>query len=215
MQARVMTTLTTALQPGTPPRPILNAFVHPRGLTGRLGGFVMARGRAQQEEIADLLVEPGDLLCEVGAGPGLMAALLAERHPKLRLALIDPSPVMRSQAARRCADLITEQRVTIADGTAENLRLADASCDTVLGVNSVAMWPNPGAALVEIHRVLRPGAQVILSWHSPTAPSANQRRLALPADAIKDLVAALSSLFDATHQHDLTHSTAWAARRSL
>ena len=167
-----MTTLTTALQPGTPPRPILNAFVHPRGPAGRLGGFVMGRCRAQQEEIADLLDEPGELLCELGAGPGLMATLLAERHPKLGLALIDPSPIMRSQAARRCADLVISGRVTIADGTAENLGLADGSCDTVLAVNSVAMWPNPSAALAEIHRVLRPGAQVILSWHSPTAQSA-------------------------------------------
>jgi arsenite methyltransferase len=210
-----MTILMTALQPGTPPRLILNAFVHPRGLTGRLGGFVMARGRAQQQEIADLLEQPGELLCELGAGPGLMARLLAERHPQLRLALVDPSPVMRSQAARRCADLITNARVTIADGTAGNLGLADACCDTVLAVNSVAMWPNPSAALAEIHRVLRPGAQVVLSWHSPTAPSANQRRLALPADAMEDLTAALASAFDDARQHDLTYSTAWTARRSL
>lgn len=210
-----MTILTTALQPGTPPRPILNAFVHPRGLTGRLGGFVMARSRAQQQEIADLLDEPGELLCELGAGPGVMAAMLAERHPQLRLALVDPSPVMRSQAARRCADLVSNERVTIADGTAENLGLADASCDSVLAVNSVAMWPNPSAALAEIHRVLRPGAQLVLSWHSPTAPSANQRRLALPVDAIKDLMGALASVFDDVRQHNLTHSIAWAARRPL
>lgn len=210
-----MTLLTTALQPGTPPRPILNAFVHPRGLTGRLGGFVMAHSRAQQQEIADLLDEPGDLLCELGAGPGLMAVLLAERHPQLRLALVDPSPVMRSQAARRCANLLTNKRVTIADGTAENLGLPDASCDTVLAVNSVALWPNPSAALAEIHRVLRPGAQVVLSWHSPTAPSANQRRLALPAAVSTDFMAALASVFDDARQHDLTHSTAWAARRSV
>lgn len=210
-----MTILTTALQPGTPPRPILNAFVHPRGLTGRLGGFVMAHSRAQQQEIADLLDEPGELLCELGAGPGLMAALLAERHPQLRLALIDPSSIMRSQAARRCRDLIADERITIADGTAENLGLADASCDTVLAVNSVALWPNPSAALTEIHRVLRPGAQVILSWHSPTAPSANQRRLGLPADVSHDLTAALASEFDDAREYDLTHSTAWAARRSL
>jgi ubiquinone/menaquinone biosynthesis C-methylase UbiE len=210
-----MTTLTTALQPGTPPRPILNAFVHPRGLTGRLGGFVMARSRAQQQEIADLLDDPGEFMCEVGAGPGLMATLLAARHPRLRLALVDPSVVMRSQAARRCADLLINARVTIADGTAESLGLAEASCDTVLAVNSVALWPNPSTALAEIHRVLRPEAQVVLSWHSATARSANARRLALPADAIKDLMAALASMFDDVRQHDLTHSTAWTARRSL
>ncbi|HEX8509242.1 MAG TPA: hypothetical protein VF635_07065, partial [Propionibacteriaceae bacterium] len=75
--------------------------------------------------------------------------------------------------------------------------------------------PNPSAALAEIHRVLRPGAQVVLSWHSPTAPSANQRRLALPADAMEDLMAALASTFNDARQHDLTHSIAWTARRSL
>ena len=210
-----MTILSAALQPGTPPRPILNAFVHPRGLTGRLGGFVMARSRAQQQEIAGLLVTPGGLLCEVGAGPGLMATLLAERNPQLRLVLVDPSPVMRSQAAKRCADLGTKARVTITDGTAENLGLADACCDTVLAVNSVALWPNPSAALAEIHRVLRPGGDVVLSWHSPTAPSANNRRLALPAGAMEDLMAALASVFDDSRQHALTHSIAWTARRPL
>jgi ubiquinone/menaquinone biosynthesis C-methylase UbiE len=210
-----MTNLTTALQPGAPPRPILNAFVHPRGLTGRLGGFVMGRSRAQQQEIADLLDKPGELLCELGAGPGLMATLLAERHPQLRLALVDPSPVMRSQAARRCAGLMTEARVTIADGTAENLGLAAACCDTVLAVNSVALWPNPSAALAEIRRVLRPGGQIVLSWHSPRASSANQRRLALPAHAMEDLMAALASAFDDARQYDLTDSVVWTARRSL
>jgi ubiquinone/menaquinone biosynthesis C-methylase UbiE len=85
-----------------------------------------------------------------------MATLLAERHPQLRLALVDPSPLMRSQAAGRCADLITNARVTIADGTAENLGLADASRDTVLAVNSVALWPNPSAALAKIHRARLP-----------------------------------------------------------
>jgi ubiquinone/menaquinone biosynthesis C-methylase UbiE len=210
-----MATLTTALQPGTPPRPILNAFVQPRGLTGRLGGFVMARSRVQQQEVADLVTDPGGVLCELGAGPGLMATLLAERHAQLRLTLVDPSPVMRSQAARRCADLVRLGRVTIVDGTADNLGLAEGGCDTVLSVNSVALWPNPSAALAEIRRVLRPGGQVVLSWHSPTAPSANQRRLALPAQAMEDLTAALASAFDEPRRQDLTHSIAWTARRSI
>jgi ubiquinone/menaquinone biosynthesis C-methylase UbiE len=144
-----------------------------------------------------------------------MATLLAERHPQLHLILVDPAPVMRTQATRRCADLINSARVTITDGTAENLGLANASCDTVLAVNSVAMWPNPSAALAEIHRVLRPGGQIVLSWHGPAAPSASQRRLALPQETMRDLMAALAAVFDDARQHDLTYSTAWTARRPL
>ena len=210
-----MTTLTTPLQPGTPPRPILNAFVRPRGLTGHIGGFVMARGRAQQQEIAELLTDPGNMLCEVGSGPGLMATLLGARHPHLRLVLVDPSPVMRSQASRRCADLAANARVTVVDGTAEQLGLPDGSCDSVLAVNSVALWPNPSSALVEIRRILRPGGEVVLSWHSPTAPSANQRRLALPAAAVADLTRALEAVFDGTERRELTHSIVWTAHRRV
>ena len=205
-----MTTLTSPLLPGTAPRPILNAFIQPTGLAGRLGGRMMARSHAQQQEIAELLDDPGPHLCEVGSGPGLMATLLSARHPQLRLTLVDPSPVMRSQAARRCANL---PLVTVNDGVAERLGLPDGNCDSVLAVNTVAMWPNPDAALAEIRRVLRPGGQVVLSWHSPTSPSPSMRRLALSAVAVEDLKAALSSTFDQVRQHDLVHSTAWTACR--
>jgi 2-polyprenyl-3-methyl-5-hydroxy-6-metoxy-1,4-benzoquinol methylase len=71
-----------SLQAGHPPSPILDAFFLPRGLLGRAGGALMARGLPQQAEAADLLAAPGTELCEVGCGPGVLACLLARRHPK-------------------------------------------------------------------------------------------------------------------------------------
>ena len=64
-----MTNEPPSVQPGSPPRPILNAFFLPRGLLGRLGGRLMARGLPQQREIADLVSNPGTNLCEIGAVP--------------------------------------------------------------------------------------------------------------------------------------------------
>ncbi len=61
-----MTNEHSAVQPGSPPRPILDAFFLPRGILGRLGGRLMARGLAQQREIADLLSNPRADLCEIG-----------------------------------------------------------------------------------------------------------------------------------------------------
>lgn len=115
-----MTNEPSSVQPGSPPRPILNAFFLPRGLLGRLGGRLMARGLPQQREIADLLSNPGTNLCEIGCGPGVLGALLAESHQQLRLHLIDPSPIMRSQAARRCQQWQSNSRLDISDGTAAN-----------------------------------------------------------------------------------------------
>ena len=151
-----MTNEHSAVQPGSPPRPILDAFFLPRGLLGRLGGRLMARGLAQQREIADLLPNKGTDLCEIGCGPGVFGALLAEQHQQLRLHLIDPSPIMRSQAARRCQQWVSNGRLDISDGTADELPLPDASCDTVVAINNLVMWPDLSASLKEIKRVLRP-----------------------------------------------------------
>jgi SAM-dependent methyltransferase len=200
---------TTSLQPGHPPRLLLNAFVQPRGLLGRIGGVLMARSLSQQQEIAD----PGTELCEVGCGPGVLAALLAQRHPQLHLHLVDPSPVMRSQAGRRCQTWHRDGRIDVSVGTSDQIPLSDESCDTVLAVNSVAMWPNLSSGLHEIHRVLRPGGHIVLSWHGATGPSSTQRRLALPDVAINTLTNALRTTFDNVQQHDLIHSTTWQAER--
>jgi len=173
----------------------------------------MSRGGAQQGEIADLITDPGSALCELGSGPGVLAAVLAERHPHLRLHLVDPSPVMRSQAARRCGGSIASGRVSISDGTAESLPLPDRSCDTVVAVNSVLMWPDLTSSLTEILRVLKPEGILVLSWHSPTAPSSASRRLALTVYQIAEITEALEAAFGDVERRDLVHSVAWVARR--
>lgn len=203
----------SALEPGRPPRPILNAFFLPRGLLGRVGGVLMARGLPQQREIADLLASPGTDLCEVGSGPGLLGALLAERHPQLRLHLIDPSPIMRSQAARRCQRWQDAGQLDIAAGTADKIPLPDASCDTVIATNTVVMWPDLAAGLNEIKRVLRPDGRLVLSWHSATHPSRPQGRLALSDEVSRTLSDALRMTFGDVQRHDLTYSVVWQARR--
>jgi hypothetical protein len=78
---RIVSDQHSPVQSGRPPRAILDAFFLPRGLLGRVGGLLMARGLPQQREIADLLTTPGIELCEVGCGPGVLGVLLAQRHP--------------------------------------------------------------------------------------------------------------------------------------
>ena len=72
----------------------------------------MARGLPQQREIADLLSNPGTNLCEIGCGPGVLGALLAESHPQLRLNLIDPSPIMHALTGRSPLPAVAEQQPT-------------------------------------------------------------------------------------------------------
>jgi arsenite methyltransferase len=55
------------------------AFGHPRGLLGRLGGAVMARGNAGQERraVGHASLRAGERLLVPGPGPGLGPALAA------------------------------------------------------------------------------------------------------------------------------------------
>lgn len=92
------------------------AFGHPRGLVGRLGGALMARGNATQErwavQQADL--RPGGQVLVVGPGPGVGIALAsAAVAPGGHVVGVDPSQTMRQMAATRCASDIAAGRVEL------------------------------------------------------------------------------------------------------
>jgi len=193
-----------------------DAFFLPRGLLGRIGGRLMARSAAQQQELAALLVtlSPREV-CEIGSGPGLVARLLAERCPDCRIDLVDPSAVMRAQSGRRCRVAIGEGRVTIHAGVAEVLPFADASFDLVAAVNNVAMWSDLETGLREARRVLRAGGRIVISWHAAIAPTKMQRRLALSEVEADTLTNAMGEVFGAVQRRSLTYSDVWEATVAL
>lgn len=143
------------------------AFGHPRGLAGRLGGAVMARGNQEQErravDRADL--RAGQRTVVVGCGPGVGAALAADRvGSDGYLLALDPSQPMRDMARRRCSDAIAEGVVEVREGTAEHIGCPDRTVDAAISVNNVMLWDRP-AGFAELFRVLRPGGLLVLTVH--------------------------------------------------
>lgn len=142
-------------------------FGHPRGLAGRIGGAIMARGNAEQERWAvERLAPPaGAHVLVVGHGPGVGLALAADRvGPAGRVVGVDPSPTMRQLAAARCAAAVAAGVVEIRDGSAEHTGCADRSMDAVVSVNNVMLWDQQ-AGLAEVYRVLRPGGRLAITVH--------------------------------------------------
>ncbi|MGH4018870.1 MAG: class I SAM-dependent methyltransferase [Pseudonocardiaceae bacterium] len=141
------------------------SFGRPSGSLGRIGGWLMARGNAATERKLVDLADLGrrDVVLVVGPGPGVGLDAAARRSE--RVIGLDPSEVMLASCRRRCTELIRGGTVRLVQGVAEDTFQPAESVDVVLAVNNVQIWPDWGAGFAELHRVLRPGGQLLLSAH--------------------------------------------------
>jgi len=108
----------------------------------------------------------GDTL-EIAYGTGLN---LRHYPPDVRLAGVELSPGMAALAHRRRAELGREADLRVGD--AQTLDFADDSFDTVVSTLTLCTIPDPGRALSEAFRVLRPGGRFVALEHvrSPATP---------------------------------------------
>jgi ubiquinone/menaquinone biosynthesis C-methylase UbiE len=101
----------------------------------------------------------GDVL-DVAIGTGLN---LPHYPPGVRLTGVDLSPVMLAAAGKRAAALGLTVQLSVAE--AEHLPFDDASFDTAVCTLSRCSVADDQAAIGEMHRVLRPGGQLLLLDH--------------------------------------------------
>lgn len=109
---------------------------------------------------------------EVGFGSGLNLPHYDRAHVELIWAL-EPSAPMRQLAAPRIAEAGLDVRLL--DGVGEDLPLPDHSVDSVVVTYSLCTIPDVATALLQMHRVLRPGGTLHFSEHG-AAPDAGVRR---------------------------------------
>jgi ubiquinone/menaquinone biosynthesis C-methylase UbiE len=127
------------------------------GLTGLLIGLSFAVGRNQTGGwAADLAgVTKGDVVVDIGCGPG-NAARLATRRGATAIG-VDPAAVMlrlgRLFSLVRCVDF--------RHGTAEHLPVDDGAATVAWSLATVHHWKDVDHGLREVLRVLRPGGRFV------------------------------------------------------
>lgn len=121
----------------------------------------LAPAHAATLELAAL--EPGQTVLDVACGTGLVSLAAARAvGPHGQVIGSDLSGRM-VEAARRRARGAGLEHLRFARMDAERLDLPDASVDVVLCALGLMYLPDPGQALREMGRVLRPGGRVVLS----------------------------------------------------
>jgi len=110
---------------------------------------------------SDLLARARGRVVELGAGTGANLGLYPDAVEEL--VLVEPDPHMSKRLRPRLAGLA--QPATVIEAPAERLPLEDASFDTAVVTLVLCTVPDPGAAIAEIVRVLRPGGQLLFIEH--------------------------------------------------
>jgi ubiquinone/menaquinone biosynthesis C-methylase UbiE len=147
-------------------RVLMRMFGRPQGLTGRLGGLILARGTRKfaEEMVAFLEVQPAEQVLEIGFGPGVAIELLTRASPGVTVVGIDGSKEMVEQASARSAAAIRAGAVDLRHGAVERMPFSDGAFGLAFAINSMQVWPDADAGLREIRRVLRAGGQVALAF---------------------------------------------------
>jgi trans-aconitate methyltransferase len=125
-------------------------FGRPAGLLGGVAGRFMARNNgALNARIVQHLARdqsrPSRLI-ELGPGPGVGTSALLGSFPTAEIVAVEPSPVMRTQLARRNHSAIEAGRLRVIEGTLTDLD-GDCRADAVLAVHVVYFWADLTAEL--------------------------------------------------------------------
>lgn len=128
------------------------------GLVGLGAALSMVVGREGDARLVARLsgVRPGDIVLDLGCGPGVAA-----RHAaRLGATVIgvDPAPVML-----RVARLLSRrsENVRYVEGAAEAVPAADGSASVMWSIATVHHWADVDAGLREARRVIRGGGRLV------------------------------------------------------
>lgn len=129
-----------------------------------LGAALQTKAATAQLESVDL---QGKEVLDVGCGTGIIS-LLALKKGASKVICGDISNYMlevaRGKAHEHC---YSAERIDFRQLDAESLPFEDASFDVVVSGMILGLLPNPGKAVAEMVRVLRPGGLLSIGAHGP------------------------------------------------
>lgn len=119
--------------------------------------------------VAEALSSPFGTMLDIGCGTGALLQMVQEKRKDARLFGVDLSEKMIQVAKAKLGER-TDLRVS----DSEKLPFPNKAFDLVMCTYSFHHYPNPGAVLLEMRRVLAPGGRLILADPSTAIPLLRQ-----------------------------------------
>lgn len=132
-------------------------------------------------------IDPTDEVLECACGTGAITVCIAEKCR--RVIATDFATGMLKQAARKCRKY-SNVRFKRADIT--SIKCKDDRFDKVVAGNVIHLLPDPGKALVELERVVKPGGKIII----PTYINMSKKSAGLAVKFVEFLGADFKKQFD-------------------
>jgi ubiquinone/menaquinone biosynthesis C-methylase UbiE len=172
-------------------RTLVRQAHHPQGVVGWAVGRMFAHRPSNRRRnvwaVSLLDVRPTDRVLEIGFGPGVAIAALADRATQGHVFGVDHSLAMVRQANRRNAAAARAHRVHLTHASVERLPDFGDPLDAILAVNSIGFWPDPVERLRELRRLLRPAGRIALV-SQPRCPGATRDTTVRAAQELQDLL---------------------------
>jgi len=123
--------------------------------------------QANARVVAQLAVEAGHHVLEIGFGNGRSIPIVMAQAPGVRYAGIDISPTIVAEDASFNAALVQAASASFHLAAADAMPFGDAGFDRVFSIGVVHFWTKPGASLAEVRRVLRPAGVMLMGCMAP------------------------------------------------
>ena len=173
---------------------VVRQFGKPSGLLGVPAGLIMEyrpSNRIRNLRTVNLLdIQPGDLVLEIGSGPGLAVQKVASLATRGKVVGIDHSESMVKRAASRNASAIASGLVELHVASVYGMPSFRAPFDKAFAVNVYMFWRDKVEALGKLSKVLRPGGTLALTLQPRQARATDDDAELVGADIARDMRAA-------------------------